>query len=173
MKSYKPKLFEITLFPVLGGIMLVSKLVTDFLPNIHLLGVLTAVYTLTFGKKALIPIYIYVFLNGVVSGFNSWWVPYLYVWTVLWLFIMLIPKNLPEKAYIFIYPAVTGLHGLLFGTLYSPAQAIMFGLNFKETVAWIIAGLPFDLIHAGGNTILGFLIIPLTKSLKKAISRLS
>ena len=64
--------------------MFCSKVIMEALPNIHLLGMLTMVYTLTFRWKALIPIYIYVFLNGLYAGFNVWWVPYLYIWTVLW-----------------------------------------------------------------------------------------
>ena len=67
------------------------------LPNIHLLGMLIMVLTLTFRWRALIPIYIYVFLDGLYFGFNVWWVPYLYVWTVLWGMVMLLPKQMSKK----------------------------------------------------------------------------
>ena len=52
----------------------------ELLPNIHLLGMLTMVYTIVFRIKALIPIYVYVFLNGIFAGFSPWWIPYLYIW---------------------------------------------------------------------------------------------
>ena len=77
-------------------VMFVSKIVMEFLPNIHLLGMLTMVYTLTFRSKALIPIYIYVFVNGLYAGFAVWWVPYLYVWTILWAVTMLLPRRMPR-----------------------------------------------------------------------------
>ena len=154
-------------FSMLGTIMFLSKLVMEMLPNIHLVGTLIAVYTLVYRKKALIPIYIYVVLVGVYGGFNWWWMPYIYIWAILWGMVMLLPKSMPKRAGIFVYPLVTALHGLAYGTLYAPAQAIMFKLNFEQMLIWIGAGFPFDLMHCIGNLILGFLIYPLTKLLTK------
>ena len=163
----KLNLREIILFPILGTIMLISKLILEALPNFHLLGVLTVTFTVVFRWKALIPIYIYVFLNGLVSGFNVWWVPYLYIWTVLWAIVMLIPDFKSKALATVIYIIVCGLHGFLFGTLYAPAQALLFGLNFKQTIAWIVTGFPFDIIHGVSNVLLGTLIYPLVRVLKK------
>jgi energy-coupling factor transport system substrate-specific component len=59
------------------------------------------------------------------------------------------------------------LHGLSFGTLYAPANALFFRLSFNGMLAWIIAGLPFDVIHAIGNFAAATLIIPLAALLKK------
>jgi len=61
-----------------------------------------------------------------------------------------------------LYMLLCGLHGLSFGTLYAPAHALIYGLNFKGMVAWIIAGVPFDITHAIGNTAAATLIIPLS-----------
>jgi hypothetical protein len=150
---------------MLGTIMYISKLVMEALPNIHLLGVLTIVYTIVYRRRALIPIYIYIMLNGLFAGFNLWWVPYTYIWTLLWGVVMLLPQNMPKKIAIPVYCAICGLHGFLYGTLYAPAQALMFGLNFKQMIAWIVAGIPFDIIHGISNLALGFLIVPLSEIL--------
>ena len=158
---------ELVLFAMLGMIMFVSKLVMEFLPNIHLLGMLTMVYTLTFRAKALVPIYVYVFVNGLYAGFATWWVPYLYIWTVLWGLTMLLPRRMPRWLCCVVYPLVCGLHGLAYGTLYAPAQALMYGLNFEGMIAWIIAGLPFDFLHGVGNLLTGLLIIPLVALLTR------
>ena len=152
---------------MLGTIMYISKIVMEALPNVHLLGVLTMAYTLTYRKKALIPIYIYVMLNGLLSGFNFWWLPYTYIWTILWGITMLLPTNMPRKVSIFVYSVICSLHGFAYGTLYAPAQALMFGLDFEGMVAWIIAGFPFDIIHGISNLAFGFLIVPLYEILKK------
>ena len=61
------------------------------------------------------------------------------------------------------------LHGLFFGVLYAPMQSLMFGFNFKQTVAWVVAGLPFDALHAGGNLLLCLIILPFTPLFKKAV----
>ena len=153
------------IFSMLGAIMFCSKIVMEALPNIHLIGALTMIYTLVYRKKALFPIYIFAILTGLYGGFGLWWVPYLYIWTILWGITMLLPKDLNEKWGAIIYPAVCALHGLAYGTLYAPAQAILFGLDFDGMIAWIVAGLPFDLIHAAGNLVTGLLIIPLVKLL--------
>ena len=152
---------------MLGTILFLSKLVMEFLPNIHLVGTLVVAYTLVYRIKALIPLYVFVFLTGVYAGFNMWWVPYLYIWTILWGAIMLLPKGINPKIGVVLYPAVSCLHGLLYGTLYAPVQALMFGFGWEQTIAWIGAGLYFDLAHGVGNLVLGFLIYPIAKLLTK------
>ena len=66
---------------------------------------------------------------------------------------------------------VCSLHGFLYGVFYAPAQALMFGLDFRGTVAWVIAGLPWDAVHGVGNLVTGFLIVPLTELLRKLVNR--
>ena len=159
------------IFAMLGTIMFISKIIMELLPNVHLLGTLTFVYTIVYRKKALIPIYIYVLLNGVYAGFSMWWFPYIYIWTILWGIAMLLPKTMPYKAKLIVYPLISALHGLLFGTLYAPAQAFMFGLDFEGMLLWIASGFWFDVIHALGNFALGFLILPLSNLLMKLSKR--
>lgn len=163
---------EICVFAILGTLMFVSKIVMEGLPNVHLLGMLTMTYTIVFRKKALVPIYVYVFLNGLYAGFNAWWIPYLYLWTILWAVTMILPRNMNRKAACIIYPIICALHGLAFGTLYAPAQALMYGFTFKQTVAWIVSGLPWDAVHAAGNFAAGLLIYPASEALKKLIKRI-
>ena len=67
-----------------------------------------------------------------------------------------------------IYMLVSAAHGFLYGTLYAPAQAVMFGLNLEGTIAWIIAGLPWDMIHGVSNFFCGILIVPIISVLRLA-----
>ena len=159
---------EIAVFGMLGAMMFASKIMMEFLPNVHLLGVFTIAFTVVYRQKALYPIYIYVILNGVFAGFNVWWVPYLYIWTILWGAAMLLPKSLPKKSKPFVYMGLCGLHGFLYGVLYAPAQALFFGLSFDATIAWIVSGLPFDLVHGISNIVCGVLICPIIMLLRKA-----
>ena len=122
---------EMAVFSMLGAVMYASKMIMELLPNIHLLGVFTIAFTVVYRKKALYPIYIYVLLNGIFSGFATWWVPYLYVWTVLWAIIMLLPKSINKKAEPFVYMIICALHGFLYGVLYAPVQAIFYGLSLE------------------------------------------
>lgn len=165
----KLKLKEAVIFGMLGAVMYASKVMLEFLPNVHLIGVFIVAITVTYRKKALYPIYVFIFLTGLLNGFGMWWIPYLYIWSILWGAVMLLPKSLPPKAAPLIYAVVCSLHGFLFGTLYAPAQAIMFGLSFKGMIAWIAAGLPYDAIHGVSNFICGLiLIVPVIRILKIA-----
>ena len=153
---------------MLGAVMYASKIIMEMAPDIHLLGVFIVAFTVVYRKKALYPIYVFVLLSGMFCGFAGWWLPYLYIWTVLWAMVMLLPKNMPKKICPVVYMTVCALHGFLYGTLYAPVQAVLYGLNFKGMVAWIAAGLPFDLIHGISNFFCGILIIPLISALKLA-----
>ncbi len=159
---------EITIFAMLGALIFALKKAMEFAPNIHFVAIFIVAMTVVYRKKALYPIYIYVFLDGLFGGFSSWWVPYLYVWTLLWGAVMLLPKNINPKIQPVVYMLLCGLHGLLFGVLYAPVQALFFNLDFNGTVAWVVAGLPYDLIHAASNFVGGILIIPIIRLLKKA-----
>ena len=164
----KPTAKETVIFGMLAALMYASKMLMEVLPNIHLLGVFVIAITVVYEKKALYPIYAYVLVNGLIAGFATWWIPYLYVWTVLWGVTMLLPKNMPSKIRPIIYMVTCALHGFSFGILYAPAQALMYGLNFEGMLAWIVAGLPFDITHGISNFCCGILICPIISVLKRA-----
>lgn len=166
-KSVKLTVFEMVLFAMFSAMMFISKIVMEFLPNIHLIGMFVVLLTVVYRKKALIPVYLFVLLQGIYGGFAVWWIPYLYVWTVLWAVVMLLPKNMGKTAQMIVYPIVCALHGLLFGVLYAPVQMLVFSFDFKQIVAWVAAGLPFDITHAIGNLVAGLLIYPMSVILKK------
>lgn len=159
---------KIVIFSMLGSLMYASKVLMEFLPNIHIVGVIIVAITVVYRRQALYPIYIFVLLTGIFGGFSTWWIPYIYIWTVLWGMVMILPKSMPSKLQIPLYMLICGLHGLLYGTLYAPVQALLFGFNLESTLAWIIAGLPWDITHAIGNFVGGLLIVPIISVLNTA-----
>lgn len=165
MKNRKLTIREMAVFAMLGALMYASKMLMEVAPNVHLLGVFTIAFTVVYRKKALYPIYTYVLLNGIFCGFATWWIPYLYLWAVLWGATMLLPKKIPEKIRPIVYMLLCAAHGFLFGTLYAPAQALLYGLSFQKTIAWIITGLPWDFVHGVSNFFCGILIVPIIKIL--------
>lgn len=167
----KLKIRETAVFGVLGALMFASKLIMEVLPNVHLLAVFTVAFTVVYRAKALYPIYIYTILCGLYAGFNMWWIPHLYLWTVLWGVTMLLPKRMPPWLCPIVYAVLCSAHGFLYGTLYAPAQALMFGFSFDQTVAWIAAGFPWDVVHGFSNLGLGLLIVPIVTLLRKLEKR--
>ena len=166
----KIKLKDIVLLALLASLMSVGDFAFELLPNIHLVGVFIVIATVKYRWYALLPIYVYVFIQGMVGGFQPWWIPYLYVWDFLWLFVMIIPKKCPERLKYILYVAACALHGFLFGTLYAPSQVLLFfGGDFRKMIPWIIAGIPADITHGISNLLLGaVLIFPIIKVLNLA-----
>ncbi len=164
----------VAVFAMLGAIMFISDILMEFLPNVHLVGVLTVIYTIVYRAKALIPIYIYVFLNGLFSGFGIWWLAYLYVWAILWGAAMLVPTRLSRRVRLILYTVICTAHGLLFGVLFAPVQMI-YNSELSYIISWITVGfITADIYHAIGNCILGLLlIIPLSELLLRFERRTS
>ena len=161
---------EMTTFAMLGATMYCLKLLLAWAPNIHLTALFIIAITVVWRTKALIPVYIFVMLTGLFDGISAWWVPYLYAWALLWGGVMLLPRRMPKRVAAVAYVVLGTLHGLLFGVLCAPSQALFWGLDFNGTLAWIAQGLYFDILHAAGNFAACTLVLPLIslfKHLKK------
>ena len=155
-------LISLAVCVMLGDLMYISDILMEFLPNIHIVAVLIVVTTVAYRSYALISIYVYVFLNGLFSGFGPWWVGYLYIWTILWGVTMLLPRRMPRALACVVYPVVCSLHGFAYGILYAPAQALLFGFDLAQTITWVASGAVFDVMHGIGNFAAGLLIVPLS-----------
>ena len=159
------------IFAMLGCILFMSKITTEFLPNIHPVTILICVYTLVYRSRALIPIYIFVAVSGVFYGFALWWLSYLYIWAFAWALFMLIPKNISLTKIGICSTILCAIHGILYGTLTIPSWAIWIvktsnaKITLTTLITYVIAGIPFDVLHMIGNIALSILIIPLYKTL--------
>ena len=148
-------MLELVVFAMFGAAMFVTRVIMAALPNIHLLGMFIMILT----------------LEGVFAGFDTWWMPYLYIWTILWGITMLLPKRMPKKVGCIVYPIVCATHGLLFGLFYAPAYALFYGLTFEKTLIWIAGGTVFDILHCVGDFCAGFLVVPMVDLLRKLLAK--
>ncbi len=159
---------EIAVFALLGAIMLASKTLLEAVPNIHPVTMLLMTYTVVYRKKAIFPLVIYLVLDTLKWGIMTM-VPYFYIFPLCWLCTMAVPRSLSRGKQQLCYTVICTLFGLLFGTLYAPWQAFVFMKSFElsKIAAWIVAGLPYDLIHAAGNFAASFLILPIAALIRK------
>ena len=161
------------LFAMFAALMFTSKIIMEAFPNIHLLGMLTMLLTVVFRAKALIPIYLYVIVQGIYAGFAPWWVPFIYIWTVLWGITMLLPKKMPKWLAPIVYAAVCGLHGFGFGLWWIPSQMALMGFSFEQALIWWQFGFyTADIPHGIGNLVGSTLIVPLVTLIRKLDKRL-
>jgi len=161
-RSFSLSVRELTVLAFLGAVLYVSQTAMAFLPNIELVSTLVLVYTLVFGRKALLPVYVFVLMEGVWYGFGIWWVMYLYVWAILYAAARLLRRcDSP-----LIWACVTGAFGLAFGLLCSLPYTVAGGVG--AGIAWWMSGIPFDIMHCAGNFVLTFILY---RPLKKVLGR--
>lgn len=159
---------EMALFGMLGGMTFMAKIMMAGLPNIEPVSLLVMLFGATFGRKALYPVYTYVLLEFVLYGFNLWSVNYLYIWLILAVCAWLLRSTASPLG----WALLSGGFGLLFGLLCAPVYAFTGGPAFAVT--WWISGIPYDLLHCGGNFVLALaLFVPLRKLLGRLYGRVS
>ena len=157
------RLLSMCVMAMMGVLLTAGKEVMAFLPNFEPVTLLIVLFTLSFGPVAMGAVCAFLLLEGLLYGFGSWWVMYLYIWPLLaaltWAF--------RRMAKAWQWAVFAGLYGLCFGTLCSLTYLPVGGVRMM--FAWIISGLPFDFMHAGGNFLLMLLLY---RPLKGALDRL-
>ena len=159
---------RVVLCALLAAVMAVLQVVMAPLPNIEPVSLLVLVYTLVLGRDVFYIVYTFALLEGLVFGFHLWWVSYLYVWP-LWAAAVLLLKRGGERPPLF-WAAASGGFGLSFGALC--ALPYLAGGPWAALSYWM-AGIPFDLLHCGGNFFLTLTLEqPLYRLLAGAKSRI-
>ena len=153
---------EVALFGVLGGLTFAAKVAMMSLPNIEPVSLLVMVFAVTFGKKALYPIYVYVLLEFALFGFGLWSAAYVYVWALLALAAWALRGMTTPLG----WAVLAAAFGLLFGLLCTPVYIVSGGPAFA--LSWWLSGIPFDLMHCAGNFAL---TLALFRPLKGLLSR--
>ena len=153
---------DIVLFGLLGAVLFVAKTALAFLPNIEPVSLLVMLFAVTFGRKALYPIYVYVLLEFVLYGVNLWSINYLYIWLIL----AAAARLLRGMTHPLGWALLSGVFGLFFGLLCAPLYGFTGGWAFA--VSWWISGIPYDLAHCAGNFLLALALFgPLRKLLNR------
>lgn len=163
MDKLRPSLRQLALFGVLGGLIFAAKVVLAPLPNIEPVSLLVMLCAVTFGKKALYPIAVYILLEFALYGFGLWSVSYLYVWFLLAGAAYLLREMEAPLG----WALLSGAFGLLFGALCAPVCLFTGGPAFAAS--WWISGIPFDLLHCAGNFALA---LALFRPLRRVLGRL-
>ena len=154
----------VALSGILGAILLVGQIALAPLPNIEIVSVLVVLFTLVLGKYVAYTLSVFILLEGLVYGFGLWWFSYLYIWTILAIITFFFRKMESSLG----WALICGFYGLLFGTLTSFPTFILSG--FAVGVAYILSGIPFDLIHAVANFLLAFLLLPVLRKLLEKLT---
>ena len=155
-------LSEGALFGIMGGLTFAAKVAMAGLANIEPVSLMVMLFAVTFGHKAVYPIYVYVLMEYVMFGFGLWSLNYLYIWLVLAIAAWLL-RGMTNP---FGWALLSGIFGLLFGALCAPVDLLVGGWSYAVT-KWV-SGIPFDAAHCVGNFVMALLLfVPLRKVLER------
>lgn len=153
---------ELVLFGMLGSMTFGAKVAMMGLPNIEPVSLMVMLFAVSFGRKAVYPIYTYVLLEFVLNGLNLWSINYLYIWLIL----AAAAWSLRDMRSPLGWAVLSGLFGLLFGALCAPVYLFSGGALFA--LNWWLSGIPYDLLHCAGNFVLALVLFtPLRRLLKQ------
>ena len=166
MNSLRTTSRRLVLCALLAAVMTVLQLALAPLPNIEPVSLLVLVYALVFGRDVFYIVFTFILLEGLVFGFHLWWMSYLYIWP-LWAAVVLLLRRGGEKPPL-VWAAASGAFGLSFGALCALMYLAAGGWAFA--VSWWVQGIPFDLIHCGGNFVLA---LALFRPCRELLARLA
>ena len=136
---------EIVLFGMLGALTFALQVVMAPLPNIEPVSLLTMLFAVIFGWKSLYCVYTFVAMEILFHGIGLWNINYLYIWTVL----AAVAFFLRKMDSVFGWALLSGVFGLCFGALCGIVDIFIGGFGYAAA-KWV-SGIPFDLLHCGGN----------------------
>lgn len=170
MNRVKNTTFDIAMIGMAIALIEVCKSALLGLPNIELTSFWIIMFTLFFGSKILFVIPVFILIEGCMFGFGIWWIMYLYIWPLL----ALITWIFRRQENVLFWALLSGMYGLFFGALCAipyvvigtAGGGIRSGLYAGFT--WWVAGIPYDLLHCGGNfTLMLVLYTPVRKVMNK------
>ena len=167
-KNHRLSLGETVLFGMLGALMFALQVVMAPLPNIEPVSLLVMLFAVTFGWKSLYCVYTFVAMEILFHGIGLWNINYLYIWTILAVAAIFLQKMEPA----FGWALLCGVFGLAFGALCGIVDVFIGGFGYAAA-KWV-SGIPFDLLHCGGNFAIALVLWkPLRNLLDKLQKRMN
>lgn len=160
--SKKISVKEIALAGVMLATIEVAKFALSSIAGIEIVSLLFILYTLSFGKRISYVLPAFLIVEGIFGGFGIWWFMYVYIWSIL----VAVTYGFRKYKSMWFWSTISGIFGLLFGTMCCPVYFIAFGT--ETAVSWWVAGIPTDIIHGISNFIVcAILFKPLQTVLNK------
>ena len=153
---------------MLGALMFALQVVMAPLPNIEPVSLLVMLFAVIFGWKSLYCVYTFVAMEILFHGIGLWNINYLYIWTVLAVAAIALRKMEPVLG----WALLSGVFGLAFGALCGIVDVFIGGFGYAAA-KWV-SGIPFDLLHCGGNFAMALVLWqPMRKLLEKLKNRMT
>ena len=137
---------------LLAAVMVGLQVALAALPNIEAVSLLVMVYTVVLGSGVAYILAVFVVLEMLLWGVHTWVLSYLYVWAVLAALAWLLRRMESRLG----WALLSGAYGLSFGALCALVYLPVGGWPMFAPPG--VAGIPFDLLHCGGNFVMALLL---------------
>lgn len=157
----KLTVFDVALIGLMVAMIEVCKVAMMEIPNVELTSFWLLMFSKHFGNRVYFVIPVFILIEGVIFGFGTWWIMYLYAWPLL----VLVARFFRKSDEPLTWALISGFFGLLFGFLCSIPYLFMGGIG--TAFGWWVAGIPWDFVHGCANFALMFVLYkPVSKAMK-------
>lgn len=151
--------YSLTRIALLTTLVSVGRMSFSFLPNVQPMTVLIVCITLYYGwKNGLAVSLLSVLLTNFYLGMGPWTIAQFAAYSVLVGLTYLLEDSY-ESIPIPVMQLYVAFLGIVYGLIISLVQAPFFGWNIF--IPYYLSGLPFDIMHAGGNIVFFALLYPI------------
>ncbi|MFD0898014.1 hypothetical protein [Loigolactobacillus binensis] len=150
----------IALVALITALCVVGRYLFQFIPNVQPVTDIIIFMTLTYGfvTGSYIAI-LSILISNVLLGFGIWTLPQLFAYLMVVGCAWLVSHWSYLRHRLWLQALFSLFAGYLYGFCVSIGQYPLFG-GWPQFVAYYLAGLSFDTLHAGGNLMLYFILIP-------------
>lgn len=147
-----------------------AKLALAFLPNVEVVTLLTALYGYTFGWLGILAAVVFVCIEPLIWGVNTWVILYFIYWPLVAFVFMLLGKAKVKSRWVLTLTAVmlTVFFGLLSSLIDIGLFSGYFDNFFYRFSIYYLRGVPFYLTQIATNAVVfPLLFIPITNKIKR------
>ncbi|MDM5156826.1 ECF transporter S component [Bacillus sp. DX1.1] len=150
---------SIVLVAMLASLTVAGRLIFAFIPNVQPMTAIIIIISLIMGRKyGIIIAILSMILSNLVLGMGWWTISQIIGYSIIALLTGSIMRSLFERIPHIVMSLYAACMGLLYGFIMALWQAPIYG--FKYFWAYWLAGIPFDIYHAGGNFGFYFVLAP-------------
>lgn len=147
------KVSELVFVAFLSALLVISKEIIAFIPNIELVSFLLILFAKNFKLRVSLMIAtVFCFIEIILYGIGDWTIMYFVMWNGLVLLVNALRYQIKTgEGWAFL----SGIFGLTFGFFFSLPYLVF---SVEAAVAYWMKGIFFDLVHAIGNYIVMMLL---------------
>ena len=153
---------DLALVGVMAASIEVAKLLLAAIPNVEAVSLLIALYSYTFSKRGLFATLVFVSVEPLIWGINTWVISYFIYWPLLSIVFILLGKLKVKNR--FVIAAISVFMTVFFGVMSAFVDIGIFSGSYDDLMyrfaVYYGRGVAFYVIHVVSNALIFPLLFP-------------